>query len=99
MKTYICGPMTGYLEWNFPAFNKAAEHLQKLGHTTVNPVDINPDTATPWIECMKEDLRALIDCDAIYMLNGWNKSKGATLEYVVATGLGLEVFYEEERDD
>jgi hypothetical protein len=98
MRWYIAGPMTGYSEWNFPAFNKAADHLTKLGHTAVNPVDINPDTTTPWIECMKADLRALIDCDAIYMLSGWNKSKGATLEYVVATGLGLEVFYEDEND-
>lgn len=44
------------------------------------------------IEFIKTDLAALVDCDAIYLLPGWEKSKGATAEYYVATWLGLWCF-------
>jgi Domain of unknown function (DUF4406) len=93
---YIAGPMTGYKDMNFPAFNEKEIELIFDGWHTVNPVAINPDPATPWLECMKRDLRALLMCDAIYMLRGWKDSKGASLEHHIATELGLEILYEEE---
>jgi ATP-dependent Zn protease len=37
-------------------------------------------------------------CDAIYMLRGWKKSKGATAECYVAKWLGLDIYYEDGRD-
>jgi hypothetical protein len=45
---------------------------------------------------MRRDIPLLCTCDAIYMLQGWGASKGATLEYVIATRLGMETMYEEE---
>lgn len=34
---YIAGPMSGYPEFNFPAFNHAAENLQPYYDTVWNP--------------------------------------------------------------
>lgn len=34
--------------------------------------------------------------DAIYLLNGWENSKGAIAEFALASVLGLEVMYENE---
>jgi len=36
---YIAGPMSGYPEFNFPAFYKAAEMFQRHGYRTYNPAN------------------------------------------------------------
>ena len=56
----------------------------------VNPHDLcQPEW--DWSKCMRADIRALCDCDAIYMLPGWEKSNGAQLELHIAHRLGLIV--------
>ncbi len=44
-----------------------------------------------WLE---GDLEILKRCDAIYMLNTWEKSEGAKEEYRIAKQLGLEILFE-----
>lgn len=58
MRTYICGPMSGIEALNFPAFHAEARRLRALGHTVVNPAEINPDPAMGWAQCMRRDMRA-----------------------------------------
>lgn len=91
MKLYISGPMTGLPNFNFPAFNAAAAVVRSMGHEAVNPVDINPDSNTPWEVCLRADIKALCDCDGIVLIHGWEHSKGAHLELQVAHRLGLKV--------
>ena len=43
---------------------------------------------------MKEDVKALCECDIIYMLSNWTDSKGAIIEHTIAMYLGLKVQYE-----
>ena len=44
---------------------------------------------------MKRDLVAVCDeCDAIYMLEGWQMSQGACAEFYTACSIGLTVIYE-----
>lgn len=40
---------------------------------------------------MRTDLRALLDCDVIYLLPGWERSKGAGVELAVAEACGMRV--------
>lgn len=47
-------------------------------------------------ECFDRDIAAIRKSDAVYMLKGWQGSKGATAEHACAVWLGLEVIYEEE---
>jgi len=89
---YIAGPMTGLPDLNFPAFHAAAAMLRAQGHDVINPAEINPDQAMPWKECMRRDLAAVVFCEAIYLLPGWQASKGATLEHHVAERLGLTIY-------
>jgi len=91
MKIYIAGPMTGLPELNFPAFHAAAALFRSMGYEVVSPAELVPEPGIPWLECMRIDIAALIHCDAICMLRGWEKSKGARLENAIAEGLGMRV--------
>lgn len=93
---YVAGPMTGYDNLNFEAFNFFAENLRADGWKVHNPAEINPDLDADWADCMIEDIQYVVNSDAIFMLRGWEKSKGATVEWIVANALGLEIYYEDD---
>ena len=42
------------------------------------------------------DVAALKDCDAIFMLEGWEKSKGAKAEHALAEWMGLDLYYQKD---
>lgn len=90
-RIYISGPMTGLPDLNFPAFHAAAEQLRSRGFEAVNPAEICTDTDGDWFACMRADIRALCDCDALALLPGWADSKGAHLELHIAHRLGLRI--------
>lgn len=100
MRVYIAGPMRGYPEFNHPAFHKAAAWLEDFGYTPINPAAINEHLdeggQATFAEYMRNDLTALLHCDAILMLEGWRQSVGATVEMVVAQALDLQVGYAPE---
>ncbi len=88
---YISGPMTGYPEYNYPAFIAAEEKLRKLGYVNIiNPAKIDhPDT--DWNNCIRRAIVALMGADTVVLLPGWDRSKGAKIEYYLAANLGLSV--------
>lgn len=90
-RLYISGPMTGLPEFNFPAFYAAAAALRAKGLEVVNPAEINATTDGDWHQYLREDIKALCDCDGIVLLPGWEGSKGAHLELHVAHRLGLQI--------
>ncbi len=95
MRIYVAGPMTGLPGLNFPAFHEAARALRAEGHDVVNPAEINPDPSAGWLSCMRADIRELVTCDAIYLLQGWENSRGARLEARIAEGLGFQMIFAE----
>jgi hypothetical protein len=97
-RIYVAGPMRGYPNLNFDAFNANAYALREEGYEVVNPVEINPDPNAEYLECMRADIKALCDCDAIYLLDGWENSEGANAEYQVARMLKLKVYFERTDD-
>jgi hypothetical protein len=94
MKIYISGKITGIEDKAPGIFEAAQKRLGSLGHEVVNPITINHEHDKSWGSYMKADVKALCDCDAIYMLSNWKDSRGATIERKIAMLLGLSVIYE-----
>jgi hypothetical protein len=92
---YISGPMTGYEEFNFPAFFEAEEQLTNLGIPSdqiVNPAKNGRDIGD-WASYLRLDLKNLCNgCEAVVVLDGWRDSRGAKLEVYVAQQLGMPIF-------
>jgi Domain of unknown function (DUF5664)/Domain of unknown function (DUF4406) len=101
---YIAGPMTGYPEFNFPAFDAARDYLER-DWNVISPADMDRelgfdaavDEVTPEFlrDAMRRDINAVMAVDAVYALAGWEQSKGASAEVALAEWRGIPVHYEE----
>ena len=104
MKIYLAGPMTGFPNYNFPAFFDAEEKLKEQGYEVINPARLDseagydpthPDFVMDeafLVGAAKRDLMGVIDTDAIALLPEWEGSKGANAELAVARWLGKKVY-------
>lgn len=95
IRVYVSGGMSGLPDLNFPAFHRAASSLRASGYEVVNPAEMDAADTAPkeWHEYLRRDIKALMDCDAIAMLPGYEKSKGARLEKHNAEELGMRVIF------
>jgi nucleoside 2-deoxyribosyltransferase len=98
MKYYLAGPMTGIDKFNFPAFEKAAKKLRAQGLEIVSPHEIDHGETEEtrgskdyWIY-VKADLKAMLECDAIILLDGWRQSRGCQFEVKLARQTNMEMF-------
>lgn len=93
---YISGKMTGEKNLNYPLFDGVAKSLREQGKEVFTPSEIILDKTglSEWgiyEGYMDICLEAVENCDTIYLLNGWNNSKGAKRELKRALELGLNV--------
>lgn len=101
MRVYLAGPMSGHHDFNFPAFDAAAERLRSEGHEVFNPADHdrkvwgsleNIRKHANYRDCLRVDLNWILDhAEAIALLPGWQNSRGTQIELALAKVLGLEV--------
>lgn len=90
MKIYVIGPVTGLEADNRHAFTEARRRLAEMG--MFNEVRIPHDfipSGTPWEEAMRISIRALLDSDAVAVLEGAADSRGASLEREIALALKM----------
>ena len=92
-RVYISGQISGRdIAERKEAFKAVERELAEMGLHPVNPFENGlPDEAS-WEEQMRKDLTDLMQCDYIYMMRGWEMSRGATLEHLAATMVGIKVF-------
>lgn len=90
MKTYLSGRITGI---EHEAKNLFERYEMMVEGDVVNPFNLNHDHDRKWSSYMKECIKALMDCDKILMLPGWEDSEGAKLELMIAEKVGIMVEY------
>jgi hypothetical protein len=100
--------MTGIPNYNFDAFDAKRDEIAAAGHIPVSPADLDRAMGfEPTSElsvagvpidgaflrfAIQRDVDAILQCDAIVMLEGWENSRGARGERAVAEWLGLPVY-------
>lgn len=94
MKLYLSGPVSNN-DFALHQFEKAEKKYAKANHDIINPLKLNP-TGTDWQLAMRKDIQYLMQCDGIIMLNGWERSRGAILEHMIALSLDMMVIYDQE---
>lgn len=109
LRIYVSGAITGLpLDMARQQFADACGELAEQGHRPLNPFDVPPHAGCrcpspnghdgagsghEWGCYLRGDLAALLNCDAILMLPGWERSHGARLELSVASAVGLRVLW------
>lgn len=88
---YLAGPMTGYEDHNFPAFNACAAKLRGRFAYVVNPAEHGIVDGAEWGDYLRYDIVRLADCACIALLPGWSKSRGAQLEVHIAQKLSMPI--------
>ena len=91
MKVYLSGKITGDVNYKVK-FAEKEKQLSELGYQVFNPA-LFPDMFT-WDQFLDIDLKILSFCDAIYLMKGWESSKGANMEYREALRLGIKVIFD-----
>lgn len=94
MKIYISGPITNNPRYK-EQFAEAAVKIKELGHEPINPVNLQcvlDPLTTSWDEYMTVCIPLLSICQGIYMLDGWQSSKGAVQEFWQAWANDLRIF-------
>lgn len=95
MKVYISGAITGtddYME----RFARAEAEMAERGFSVINPAKVNAQlpSDTDYEDYMRMSFCMLDMCDAIYMLNGWEKSCGANRGLGYATAKDKVIMHE-----
>ena len=95
---YISGPMTGCKDNNIAAFREAETQLRNSGFEVINPHDLiledipeHIGDTERWGRYLARDIAIMLEQkpDYIYMLPGWQCSRGACLERAFAAWLGI----------
>ena len=103
--------MRGIPQYNIHAFNEAEAYIKSTGHDAINPCKLDIDSGIDiynesphkvWStdhlrDIVIRDISELVKCDAIYMLEGWEKSIGASAEYSIARWLGIKIIHAQDR--
>lgn len=101
MLIYTAGPYsadtTEGIAQNIAAAREAAIKLWDAGHVALcphlNTAHFEQDSIATYGQYIDGDLNMLARCDAILMLEGWEKSKGASLEWDYASELHMPIYY------
>ena len=95
MKVYISGPITGTTDY-MERFKRAERRIRAAGHEVVNPAAVNSalPASTTYEEYMTMSITMLDMCNAVYVLEGWEKSKGSNMEITHALHTGKMIEFE-----
>lgn len=106
-KVYLSGPITGIQNYNIAEFKKYEKKFKHLNFEVVNPHKLFSKEEVDEINkaydekkitfeeyhsyFMKRDIKEMMNCDFIAVLDGWEKSKGANIEVYIARNINMPI--------
>ena len=103
---YIAGKMSGEPNLNWEAFDRKEAELTAQGWHVVNPARLDREAGIDptaelgdydYTAAALRDVEALLSCQAIYLMNNWQLSRGASWERALAVHHNIRRFYEVPR--
>lgn len=110
MKVYISLPMAGHQKTVRDRYEAAKLQVlsmygldtQVFGPTNIHDFSdegLDPNAPKhPWSWHLGEDIKDLLECDVIYLCQGWSWSKGCRTELAVAKANLIDVIKQENAD-
>ena len=94
MIIYISGPISNSKGCE-TYFGGAEKYLRERGDDPINPCKIKAPKKSndEWNYYMREAVKLLATAEKIYMLDGWEDSKGARIEHRLAGELNIPIVY------
>lgn len=98
---YISGPIAFIPNKNKEAFDSASRDLADLNILFINPLDLDETDPLPhsdnntdknYLNLLRRDITYLMHCDGVVVLPGWEISRGASLEVLIALKLDMPIF-------
>lgn len=89
-KIYISGKISNLpLHQVTMKFGLAQKEIEAFGFEVINPIEVVNDIKTTWENAIRKCIAALMQCDAIVMLNDWDQSPGAIIERKLAEDINM----------
>lgn len=89
-KIYIAGKISGLPQQEVTEkFQDMQTYLEALGYQVFNPLKVVGSWDVTWHFAMKLCIKALVDCDAVYLLDCYQESPGALIEKQLAESLEI----------
>jgi hypothetical protein len=98
---YISVPMTGYVNFNIEAAERARRLANYEGYLAVVPHDgetptqgeikdraVSPEKLQAYL---RKDVNLILDVDELWVLPGWEDSEGCKFEVLIAQKLGIPI--------
>ena len=93
-RIYISIPISGHDLEEVKAKARNIREWVSHWYDAITPFDVCSEPDKPYSYYMGKDIEALLECDAIYLCEGWQNSKGCMAEFEVARIYGKEIMFE-----
>lgn len=92
---YLSGKISGKDNYK-EDFKIAEQFLKDFGYIVINPAELDEiSDGLSYEQCLQICYRLVDIADIIFMVSGWQKSKGANAELSYAKSLGKKVMYQD----
>lgn len=92
MKIYVSLPISGYdIEETKEYAEKVKKFLEEKCDEIITPFDVCDEEGKSYSYYMGRSIEALLECDAVFFVPNWQKSKGCMAEFEIVRIYGKEI--------
>jgi len=84
---YLSGPITMRPGENLKLFSLYTRELRRSGFEVYSPAE--HEIEDDWDQLLRGDIKVLMECNAVVLLDGWETSRGSKLEVYIAQAIRM----------